>query len=127
MARPAKVARPGKASSQLGAWGCQVNLEFLAVDRRVFVTDQERALEHLFGDGAVDDGGNSVYKQEISVIAQRLVTFLASVKASGAAWPVTSSHHEPARHAQAETAPCQSLQAAPEVGPCRALPIRGLS
>lgn len=55
----------------------QVNLEFLVVDKRTFLTDKERALQTLFGE-ASEQG--DVFSAEVATIADRLASAFASIK-----------------------------------------------
>ena len=57
----------------------QVNLEFLVVDKRTFVTDEERALQTLFGD---TPDGTMRTRHETALMADRLATVFASLKAN---------------------------------------------
>lgn len=54
----------------------EVNLEYVMVDRRVPVTDQEAALVEIFGSGA----GNMTYKRAIATCADRLATVFATLR-----------------------------------------------
>ena len=61
----------------MGAW--QVNVEFLVMDRRTFVTDERHALKALFG----ENGSNSAsYKVAVSTLCSRLAGVFASLKVS---------------------------------------------
>jgi hypothetical protein len=55
----------------------QVNLEFLTVDRRTFVTEEEKSLQVLFGEGAE---ASPAIQDEVQLISRRLVTLFASLK-----------------------------------------------
>lgn len=57
----------------------QVNLEFLTVDRRTFVTDEQKSLQVLFGLEGSD--ASSAVQEEVQLISRRLVTLFASLKA----------------------------------------------
>lgn len=62
---------------RLGGW--QVNLEFLVMDRRTFVTDERNALRALFG----ENGSNSAsYKVAVATLCSRLAGVFASLKVS---------------------------------------------
>ncbi len=57
------------------AW--QVNVEFLVMDRRTFVTDERHALKALFG----ENGSNSAsYKVAVATLCSRLAGVFASLK-----------------------------------------------
>lgn len=62
---------------RLADW--QVNLEFLVMDRRTFVTDERNALRVLFG----ENGSNSAsYKVAVATLCSRLAGVFASLKVS---------------------------------------------
>jgi hypothetical protein len=74
-----KFAPPqvGKSHVKKGVLVLQVNLEFLTVDRRTFVTDEDKSLQVLFGDSG---DAASATQGEVQTIARRLVTLFASLK-----------------------------------------------
>lgn len=55
----------------------QVNVEILVLDKRSFVTDEERALQALFGDA---NDTSAVYRNELSTMAGRLASAFAALK-----------------------------------------------
>eukprot|EP00884_Botryococcus_braunii_P006265 jgi/Botrbrau1/1563/Bobra.0107s0050.1 len=55
----------------------EVNLELLTVDRRTFVTEEEKSLQVLFGEGAE---ASPAIQDEVQLISRRLVTLFASLK-----------------------------------------------
>lgn len=55
---------------------CQVNLEYVALENRVISTEQDSALQDVFGDGV----GSSMYKQAIASSARRLATIFATLR-----------------------------------------------
>jgi hypothetical protein len=57
--------------------GLQVNLEFLVVDKRTFLTDKERALQMLFGEA---NDIQETFNSEIVAISDRIATAFASLK-----------------------------------------------
>jgi hypothetical protein len=67
----------GKSQKENGVLVMQVNLEFLTVDRRTFVTDEDKSLQVLFGDSG---DAASATQVEVQTIARRLVTLFASLK-----------------------------------------------
>lgn len=54
----------------------QVNLEYVAIENRVISTEQDAALQDVFGDGV----GSAMYKQSIMTSARRLATVFATLK-----------------------------------------------
>ena len=60
-------------------WGAaaQVNLEFMTVDRRSFVTGEAHALRALFGEGG---SGSASYRVAVASICARLAGLFASLK-----------------------------------------------
>ena len=56
----------------------QVNMEFLVVDKRTFLTDTEGALPALFGDMYSD--AQDQFNSEIRLISERLATALVALK-----------------------------------------------
>ena len=60
-------------------WDCyaQVNLEFLVIDKRTFLTDKEHALQMLFGEA---NESQALFNSEIATISDRLATAFASLK-----------------------------------------------
>ena len=55
----------------------QVNLEFLVIDKRTFLTDKEHALQMLFGEA---NESQALFNSEIATISDRLATAFASLK-----------------------------------------------
>lgn len=55
----------------------QVNLEFLAIDRRTFVTGEQDALKTLFASSS----NSASYKLAVSILCSRLAAVFASLKA----------------------------------------------
>lgn len=66
---PALIARLGALK--------ELNLEFLAVDSRAFVTSTEKNLKDIFGERSKLSG---TYDQELNLIVKRLATMFASMK-----------------------------------------------
>ncbi len=54
----------------------QVNMEYVALESRVITTDQDAALQEVFGDGV----GSSMYKQAVMTCARRLATVFATLR-----------------------------------------------
>lgn len=69
--------------------GLQVNLEFLVVDKRTFLTDKERALQMLFGEA---NDIQETFNSEIVDISDRIATAFASLKVQN--MPICSICHE---------------------------------
>lgn len=57
----------------------QVNMEFLVVDKRTFLTDKDRALQMLFGEA---NDVQETFNAEIVSISDRIATAFASLKVS---------------------------------------------
>jgi syntaxin-binding protein 1 len=55
----------------------EVNIELLTIDKRTFVTDEEKSLQLLFGEHS---DGSAEYRVEIASIASRLATAFACLK-----------------------------------------------
>ena len=58
----------------------QVNVEVLILDKRSFITDEEKALQALFGDS---NDTSAVYRTELGTMATRLASAFAAMKV----WP----------------------------------------
>ena len=58
-----------------------MNVEIMVLDKRSFVTDEDRALQALFGDA---NDMSPVYRTELSTMAGRLATAFASLKVCSA-------------------------------------------
>jgi len=55
----------------------QVNVEFLVMDRRTFVTDERHALKALFGENS---SNSASYKVAVATLCGRLAGVFASLK-----------------------------------------------
>ena len=58
----------------------QVNVEMLLLDKRSFLTDQDRAMQSLFGDA---HDASATYRTELGVMAGRLASAFAAMKVTG--------------------------------------------
>ncbi|XP_051119489.1 SNARE-interacting protein KEULE [Andrographis paniculata] len=69
------IKKDGSVLSRIGALR-EMNLEYFAIDSQGFVTDNERALEELFG----DEEGSSKGDACLNVMANRIATVFASLR-----------------------------------------------
>ncbi|XP_044505019.1 SNARE-interacting protein KEULE-like isoform X13 [Mangifera indica] len=69
------IKKDTRVITRLGALR-EMNLEYLAIDSQGFVTDNERALEELFGDGENSRKGDAC----LDVMATRIATVFASLR-----------------------------------------------
>ncbi|KAI3453570.1 hypothetical protein Pfo_010233 [Paulownia fortunei] len=69
------VKRDGSVLSRIGALR-EMNLEYFAIDSQGFVTDNERALEELFGDEEISRKGDAC----LNLMATRIATVFASLR-----------------------------------------------
>lgn len=69
------IKKDGSVLSRIGALR-EMNLEYFAIDSQGFVTDNERALEDLFGDDESSRKGDAC----LNVMANRIATVFASLR-----------------------------------------------
>ncbi|XP_052210787.1 SNARE-interacting protein KEULE [Diospyros lotus] len=69
------IKRDGSVLSRIGALR-EMNLEYFAIDSQGFITDNERALEELFGDEESNSKGDAC----LNVMATRIATVFASLR-----------------------------------------------
>ena len=61
----------------------QVNVEILVLDKRSFITDEERALQALFGDA---NDMSAPYRSELATMGARLASAFAAIKVWQCTW-----------------------------------------
>ncbi|KAL1556786.1 STXBP unc-18 S1 [Salvia divinorum] len=71
----AQIKKEGSVLSRIGALR-EMNLEYFAIDNQGFITDNERALEDLFGDDESSRRGDAC----LNVMGTRIATVLASMR-----------------------------------------------
>lgn len=69
------IKRDTSVLSRIGALR-EMNLEYFAIDSQGFITDNERALEELFGDEETSHKGDEC----LTVMATRIATVFASLR-----------------------------------------------